>query len=112
MLGKCVICKTEIERVGSRKYCFNCKKEKLGAIWRINNQKRPKKDYTLRTCFKCKEQFYAKYRNAVVCKKYSCISYIHNLKRKILRAEKSLKLLANNLKNFENEYQDYQRAKL
>ena len=41
MIGLCITCKTEIEILGTKRFCGPCKKERNSTKWKIWNDQRP-----------------------------------------------------------------------
>lgn len=111
MRGKCVACTTEIERLGGRKYCPPCKKERQTQKWRIANQKRPKKGYIENNCFNCKEAFYAKKADCLVCNKPSCRAYVYNLKQNIEETKQRITKHMQRLQKLETDYVEFKRVR-
>jgi len=112
LIGKCITCETEIERLGGRKYCPPCKEVRQTQKWRIANQKRPKRGYTENTCFNCKQVFYAKKANALICNKPSCRAYTYNLKQNIQETQERIEKYQLKLQKLETDYVDFKRAQL
>jgi len=84
MIGKCITCKSEIEIIGGRRYCEQCRKVKNSANWKIFNEQRSGISKTQYNCAICDGLFYARAKRKYdICHKVKCQNYFYSLGRKI-----------------------------
>ena len=63
-------------------------------------------------CFNCKQTFYAKKANALICNKPSCRAYTYNLKQNIEETKQRVEKYQLKLQKLETDYVDFKRAQL
>mgnify|MGYP006427988635 FL=1 len=106
MIGKCVMCKTDIEILGTRRFCGPCKSTRNSEKWKIWNDKRPGVDKVQYHCNICKELFFSKAkRKHIICHKNKCQNHFHNLSRQIKSIRQQIKNSQEKLVLAETEYE-------
>jgi len=106
MIGLCITCKTEIEILGTKRFCGPCKKERNSTKWKIWNDQRPGINKTKYECHICKNLFFSKAkRKHQICHKVKCQNYYYNLSRQMKVLRQRIEKAQKKLVATQTEYQ-------